>query len=125
MDILDHKILCRHCNIEMQKSILTKDNFKIRSLICPKCHEQIHHPKDIEEYKNFQKLKQKQFQVKLRMVGNSYAVSIPREIIEYTEVRQEGRIVNMSINGPKTLKLSFSKVTKKIYHPKEKKWKKK
>lgn len=121
MDILDHKILCRNCDTEMQKTIITRDNFEIRSLICPKCNEQIHHPKDLEEYKNFQKLKQKQFQVKLRMVGNSYAVSIPREIIEYTEVRREGRIVNMSVNDPKTIKLSFSKVTKKIFKPREEK----
>lgn len=121
MDILDHKILCKNCDTVMQKSILTRDNFEIRSLICPKCNEQLHHPKDLEEYQNFKKLKEKQFQVKLRMVGNSYAVSIPREIIEYTEVRKEGRMVNMSVNGPKTIKLSFSKITKKIHRPEEEK----
>ncbi len=118
MNIFETTVLCPKCKKEMQKEIIVKDNFEIKSLVCPKCKERWVDPEDKKEYEDFKKLKEKDFKVKLRMVGNSYAVSIPKEIIEYTEIRKEGRIVNMHVDGPQQVKISFSKITKKVY-PKE------
>lgn len=67
----------------MQQSILTKNGFNLRALICPQGHDKILHPQDVEEYKKFKELKDKEFKVKMRLVGNSYAVSIPREIVSF------------------------------------------
>ena len=82
-DLFDNTILCRQCGKEMQKDITIKNSMHIRSATCEKCGKKEFHPLDLERYKEFQQIKQRPFRVKLRMVGNSYAVSIPREIIDF------------------------------------------
>src|SRR4030043_603660 len=82
-DIFDNTILCRKCNSKMQKAQIMKNGFLFRALVCPKCNEKIIHPADEAEYGKFINLKNKEFRVKMRLVGNSYAVSIPKEIISF------------------------------------------
>ena len=93
-DIFDNTILCKNCNVKMKKILIIKNGFKLRALECPKCKEKIIHPSDLEEYKKFNELKNKQFDVKLRMIGNSYAISIPKKIINFIN-EQENAINNM------------------------------
>ena len=91
-DIFEHTIICKKCSKKMQQVIILKNGFKLRALICPSCKEKIIHPKDIEEYNTFSKLKRKDFKVKLRLVGNSYTVSIPKEIVRF--IREQERVMN-------------------------------
>ena len=98
-DIFDNQILCKKCNRVMKPVLLSKNGFNLRALKCEKCSEAIIHPVDKQEYENFMKLKNKDFEVKMRMVGNSYAVSIPREIVDFMR-EQENMVNNM-------VKLSF------------------
>ena len=114
MDIYETTILCNECKQPTERSYIVKDGFKIRSWKCPECDKQWDHPADIEEYKKFNQLRNKDFTVKLRHVGNSYAVSIPKEIIQFTEVRKEGRIVRMNVEGPERVSITFTKITKKV-----------
>lgn len=69
----------------MKKAQLAKNGFLFRALVCPnqKCNEKIIHPVDEQEYNKFVNLKKKEFHVKMRLVGNSYAVSIPKEIVSF------------------------------------------
>ena len=76
----------------MQKAKLVKNGFLIRAMICPKCHEKIIHPTDEQEYAKFINLRNKDFRVKMRLVGNSYAVSIPKEIVLF--IREQEKIMN-------------------------------
>jgi len=113
-DIFNSKILCNKCNKETIKSKILKEGFTIRLTTCPKCNQQYFHPLDLEEYKNFKKLRNKQFNVKLRLVGNSYAVSIPREIINFIEFenqleKQFNRMVQLSLEEPEKLSLFFKR----------------
>jgi len=84
-DIFDNIILCKKCETKMRKAKIVKNGFIFRVLICPKerCHEKIVHPVDEQEYHKFINLKNKEFKVKMRLVGNSYAVSIPKEIVSF------------------------------------------
>ena len=82
-DIFENTILCKKCNKKMVPAKILKDGFILRAVKCPQCSNKIIHPEDLKEYENFSTLKSKRFQVKLRYVGNSYAVSIPREIIDF------------------------------------------
>lgn len=91
-DIFDNTILCKKCNSKMEKINLVKRNFIFRAMACPKCNEKIIHPVDEEKYNKFINLKNKQFSVKMRLVGNSYAVSIPREIVSF--MRAQEKIMN-------------------------------
>jgi hypothetical protein len=91
-DIFDNTILCKKCNSKMQKAQAVKNGFLFRILVCPKCNEKIIHPGDEAEYDKFINLKNKEFHVKMRLVGNSYAVSIPKEIVSF--MREQEKIMN-------------------------------
>ena len=97
MDIFDNHILCKKCNKVMKPELVSKNGFNIRIVRCPndKCREIIVHPVDEQEYGEFIKLKKKDFEVKMRMVGNSYAVSIPREIVDF--MREQEKIMDYMV----------------------------
>ena len=82
-DIFDNTILCRKCDAKMKPAKVVKNGFVFRAVVCPKCDEKIIHPVDEQEYLRFKDLKNKEFRVKMRLVGNSYAVSIPKEIVSF------------------------------------------
>ena len=108
-DIFDNTILCKHCNKKMEPTIIDKNGFHLRTVKCNICKNQIVHPEDLKEYINFQNLKKKTFKVKLRYVGNSYAVSIPREIINFMneQEKQMNDMVNLCIEDLGKLSLNF------------------
>ena len=89
MDIFDNTILCKKCDIKMIPINIIKCNFILRAIKCNKCGARILHPKDEEEFKNFNELKKKEFNVKMRFVGNSYAVSIPKEIVNFMQEQEK------------------------------------
>jgi len=76
----------------MQKAKVAKNGFLFRAVVCEKCNEKIIHPVDEQEYNRFINLKNKDFRVKMRLVGNSYAVSIPKEIVLF--MREQEKIMD-------------------------------
>jgi hypothetical protein len=88
-DLFDEIVMCSGCGRRMTKVMVLKNGFQIRALQCEKCNKRIYHPEDIEEYKKFTQLKHRPFAVKLRMVGNSYTVSIPREIVDFMNEQEK------------------------------------
>ena len=116
-DLFDNVILCKDCGKKMKKAILNKNGFHIRMLQCPRCSKRIYHPGDVEEYKKFSALKNKPFSVKLRMVGNSYTVSIPREIVEFfneaeehmqRQMKEIHKMVTLALEDANRLSLMFN-----------------
>ena len=76
----------------MEKAEFMKNGFRLRAIVCDKCGERIIHPVDESEYSKFIELRNKEFQVKMRLVGNSYAVSIPKEIVSF--MREQEKAIN-------------------------------
>ena len=114
-DIFENTILCKTCKSPMKPLLINKNGFNLRALRCNKCNHSIVHPTDKQEYEEFMRLKNKEFNVKMRMVGNSYAVSIPREIVDFMKEQEKimdnmvrlcfeeaGRI-SMRFNNPENL----------------------
>ena len=99
VDIYENTILCSNCNTPLEKAYAIRGGFKLRSWVCPNCKEQILHPKDEELHRQFVELKKREFEVKLRQVGNSWAVSIPKEIIKFEDVT-ETKVIKMSMDEP-------------------------
>ena len=93
----------------MQKVELGKDGFLLRAIECPKCKSKIIHPTDEVEYEKFKKLRDKTFRVKMRIVGNSYAVSIPREIVNFIKEQEKimDDMVRLCFNDSKRISLMF------------------
>jgi len=103
-DIFDNHILCKNCDVRMQKVRYIKNGYSFRAVKCGVCGNKLIHPEDKQEYKQYLNLKNKQFNVKLRMVGNSYTVSIPREIVNF--INDQNKIVDELVS------LSFDKMGK-------------
>ncbi len=113
-DIFDNLILCNKCKKEMKKIKLEKNGFFIRAVECPKCKDRILHPNDELEYNKFIKLRNKTFRVKMRIVGNSYAVSIPKEIVNFIKEQEKimDNMVRLCFNDSRKLSLMFGEVEK-------------
>jgi len=88
-DLFENTVLCKDCNVKMNRLSIERNGFLLRALQCPKCSNRIYHPEDIEEYNKFSQLRNKVFKVKLRIVGNSYAVSIPKEIVSFIHEQEK------------------------------------
>jgi len=108
-DIFNQTILCKDCGKKMEKIAVEKSGFQLRAVECPKCKQKIIHPADIREYEDFQNLKRKHYKVKLRFVGNSYAVSIPKEIIDFMgeQEKQMKQMVDLCFEEMGRLSLNF------------------
>ncbi len=108
-DIFENTILCKNCQTKMQPNQISRKGFPLRSLKCNRCNNQIIHPDDQKEYESFQNLKKKNFKVKLRFVGNSHAISIPKEIINFMNEQENemDKMVNLCIEDLRRLSLRF------------------
>ena len=117
-DIFDQIVMCNNCNIRTNKKYAIKEGFKLRVLECPKCEDIIYHPSDLRDYEDYKKLKNLDFNVKLRMVGNSFCVSIPKEIIDFhREMEKEfNDLVRLSLDGPGKISMFF--ISEKYYNNK-------
>jgi len=109
-DIFDNRILCKKCEKVMKPELLTRNGFNLRAIKCEKCGEILVHPADKAEYDEFMRLKQKDFEVKMRMVGNSYAISIPREIVDFMKESENmiNDMVKLSFQQAGRLSLAFN-----------------
>jgi transposase-like protein len=123
-DIFDATVLCDQCNQKTEKKIVIEDGFQMRSWGCLRCQKTWQHPGDVQEYQNFKQLKNKTFQVKLRYVGNSYTVSIPREIIDFEEdalkeFAKMDKILKMMLEEPGKISIFFSSNMKRFMNEEE------
>src|SRR5690606_15460392 len=114
MDIFDNTILCNGCKSSMQKAKVLRNGFALRAVVCQNCGEKIIHPIDEQEYNKFIRLKNKEFKVKMRLVGNSYAVSIPKEIVSFIGEQEKimDQMVRLCFEEMGRLSLKFSKEIK-------------
>ena len=118
-DIFDNPILCKNCNSRMKKAAIEKNGFLMRVVACEKCGHKILHPNDEQEYNKFINLRHKEFRVKMRLVGNSYTVSIPKEIASFIREQEKimGDMVRLCFEDFGKLSLNFSEQVKKQKEP--------
>ena len=114
-DIFDNTILCGNCNSEMQKAKISKNGFLLRAVVCEKCNERILHPLDEQNHNKFINLRNKEFNVKMRLVGNSYTVSIPREILSFMNNQEKimDDMVKLCFEEMGKLSLSFNEIERR------------
>ena len=115
MDIFDNKIHCGKCNVEMQKAKVSKNGFLLRAVVCEKCNGKIIHPVDEQNYTKFINLRSKEFNVKMRLVGNSYAVSIPKEIVSFMNTQEKimDQMVKLCFEEMGIVSLNFNEIERR------------
>lgn len=111
VDIFDNTIMCGKCNAKMERVQVAKNGFLLRAVLCNKCGEKSFHPEDVAEYERFNGLRHKTYKVKLRVVGNSYAVSIPKEIVSLMQEQEHmmDNMVKLCVERFGKLSLAFGK----------------
>ena len=113
IDIFDTKILCKKCDKEMEHCVVERDGLQLRAVKCSKCNDKIIHPSDLNGMERFNDIRGKTFSVKLRMVGNSHAVSIPKEIVDFINGQhramkgQMDDMVKLCVEDFRRLRLEF------------------
>lgn len=112
-DIYDTIMVCDHCNSRTKRELVNRDGYEIRAWVCPICKKHWYHPTDLSEYKTYQVLKQRNFEVKLREVGNSWVVSVPKEIIRFEEISAT-KVIRLNMDEPGKVILRFTQI-KKVY----------
>jgi DNA-directed RNA polymerase subunit RPC12/RpoP len=123
MDIFDAKILCKKCGMEMKQKTIEKEGAQLRAVECPKCKDKIIHPADLNCLNDYRGLKGKPFAVKLRIVGNSHAISIPKELFDFMNEQRRlmseqhksldhemGEMVRLALESFGRLSLRFGEV---------------
>ena len=116
-DIYNTTLLCEECNAKTRKVLLDKEGCKLRGWECPSCNKVWEHPKDAQEVEQFKRIQQKEFEVKLRMVGNSYTISIPKEIILFEQEmeKQLNHLLKLNLEEPEKLSIYFHRKIKRIW----------
>lgn len=112
MDIFNETILCKSCGVKMKQGIVNHKGFQLRAVRCPSCNKKIIHPADLNSAEDFKNLKGKTYKVKLRVIGNSHAISIPKEIVNFIkhqerEVDEFNNIVRLCFEDMNKLSLNF------------------
>lgn len=108
-DIFDATVLCDKCASRMEKASVLKQGYKLRALQCPDCKAVLIHPVDEEKFNKFKNLKGKTYNVKLRIIGNSHAISIPKEIVDFIhqQERMMDDMVSLCFEDMRKLSLMF------------------
>ena len=104
----------------MKPIVLEKQGIQFRAIKCIKCNNQIIHPSDKSSLENFKDLKGKTYNVKLRVVGNSHAISIPKEIVNFIKHQEKmfndfDDIVRLCFEDMNKLSLRFRRFDKERY----------
>ena len=123
-DISQAKVLCPNCNEETIKGIEINQGFRLRFHQCKACKDKFYNSNDLQEFEEFKKIRQRQFNVKLRTVGNSFTVTIPREIIDFEErfkqiEHEMNQMMRLSLEEPGKVSLYFRKVISKDKLPED------
>ncbi len=115
-DIFDNTIICKNCDVEMKKVQFIRNGFTFRAVQCMKCNNRILHPQDKIDYEHYSQLRNKTYSVKLRMVGNSYSVSIPKEIVNFINEQNKimDELVSLSFERMGKLSLNFQNFEENI-----------
>ncbi len=116
-DIFDATILCKNCNAAMVQGFINKNGAELRAVQCPSCKDQIIHPADLNALQKFDNLKGKTYNVKLRVVGNSHAISIPKEIVNFMKHQEKmmDDMVRLCFEDMHRLSLNFGNEMEKEY----------
>ncbi len=100
MNFENLKLRCE-CNGDMKRITTIWKDIEVRGWRCSKCNEELIHPVDAQKALEIDRARRNnELTVKLRKVGKSNVVTVPKPIME-TERLKTGQLLQWSINGKK------------------------
>ncbi|MFQ6056575.1 MAG: AbrB/MazE/SpoVT family DNA-binding domain-containing protein [Methanosarcinales archaeon] len=97
------------CGAWTEPRIFNIEGFEVRGSTCPKCKESYLNGEDSNRIRTYNKLKNKCFTGKIMKFGSSYALSLPKKIIDAFEF-EIGDELDLSLINPYEFKIKTKKV---------------
>lgn len=99
IDELDKIEIVCHCGGKTKRIETSWEGFPVRAWKCGRCGEEIFHPLDAQRALTIAKaIKNKEFEVKIRKVGKSLTMTIPRRLAEMFGLK-EGKIAQWGVQS--------------------------
>ncbi len=99
------KIPCS-CGSFAVKGTLTYKKYSVRGWVCKKCGEKYIHPQDSMKISVFEKLKKKNFAIKVGTLGSSFVIRIPKEFAAIYSI-EKGRQVILKPESLRNIQIKF------------------
>ena len=84
------------------KGIVNYKGYEVRGWVCKKCKKEYLHPEDSLKISRLRALKKNHVRVKIRTVGQSLVITLPKEIAELYGL-EKGETVELSSEGLKKI----------------------
>ena len=83
------------CGHMASKSTVKHKDYEVRGWVCKKCKKEYIHPEDSIKISKLEALKKTGIKVKIRTVGQSLVITLPKELAELYELEQ-GEMVELT-----------------------------
>ncbi len=98
------KCLCGNAAVETHVNI---DGFKIKAWKCESCHEEYLDSAEAQFLLLMKKMQKKPHTAKVGVLGDSYIIRIPKEIVDYMQIKK-GEKTRISLAGPHEILVSVN-----------------
>lgn len=106
VDINRWKEIPCECGAMASKSTVKYKEYEVRGWICKKCKKEYIHPEDSLKISKLEALKKNNVKVKIRTVGQSLVITLPKEIAELYGL-EKGEIVSLSPGNLKRIEIEI------------------
>ena len=94
------------CGGMASRSTVKYKDYKLRGWVCKKCKKEYIHPEDSLKISKLVALKKSRVKVKIRTVGQSLVITLPKKIAELYDL-QKGESVELSPETLKKIEIEF------------------
>ena len=94
------------CGSMASKSAVKYKDYEVRGWICKKCKKEYMHPEDSIKISRLEELKKSGIKVKIRTVGQSLVITLPKELANLYGLEQ-GETVELSPENFRKIEISL------------------
>jgi len=94
------------CGAMASRCTVKYRNYEVRGWVCKKCKKEYIHPEDSLKVSKLEALKKSHLRVKIRTVGQSLVITLPKEIAELYGL-EKGETVELSPENMKKIEIEI------------------
>lgn len=106
VDISQWKEIPCECGNMASRSTIKYNDYEIRGWICKKCMKEYIHPEDSLKISKIEALKKSGIKVKIRTVGQSLVITLPKELAEVYNL-EKGEMVELVPESLKKIEIEL------------------
>src|SRR3989339_500737 len=104
VDINQWKEIPCECGGMASRGTVKYKSYEIRGWVCAKCKKEYIHPEDSMKISKLEELKKSNPSVKIRTVGQSLVITLPKEIVDVYDL-EKGEIVRLNPENLKKIEI--------------------